>query len=101
MLCGTFRKKRRHPGDEYRLVRSNTMPKILSVKEGSLVSVRRTKSSRVAARSSHLRDLLHSLIRWDTSNCSINEEIGESSKKVMGVYHTYWVYKVVINLRGL
>lgn len=59
MLCGTFKKKRRHPGDEYRLVRSNTMPRILSTKEGSLVTVRRTKSSRVAARSSHLRDLLH------------------------------------------
>lgn len=58
-MCGTFRKKRRHPGDEYRLVRSNTMPRILSAKEGSLVTVRRTKSSRVAARSPHLRDLLH------------------------------------------
>ena len=63
MLCGTFRKKRRHPGDEYRLVRSNTMPRVLSAKEGSLVTVRRTKSSRVAARSSHLRDLLHTVSR--------------------------------------
>lgn len=69
MLCGSFRKKRRHPGEEYRLVRSNTMPRILSMKEGSLVTVRRTKSSRVAARSSHLRDLLHTVSHKRARSC--------------------------------
>ncbi|KAG7212174.1 hypothetical protein KM043_012514 [Ampulex compressa] len=59
MLCGTFKKKRRHPGDEYRLVRSCTMPRILAGRDSSLVSVRRTKSSRVAARTFLIKDLLH------------------------------------------
>ncbi|XP_015173825.1 PREDICTED: ras-associated and pleckstrin homology domains-containing protein 1-like isoform X1 [Polistes dominula] len=59
MLCGTFKKKRRSPGDEYRLVRSNTMPRIVSTREGSLVAVRRTKSSRTHIRSSLIKDLLN------------------------------------------
>lgn len=66
MLCGTFKKRRRHPGDEYRLVRSNTMPRIISgARDVSLVPVRRTKSTRVAARSSLIKDLLH-MVRMET-----------------------------------
>lgn len=60
MLCGTFKKKRRHPGDEYRLVRSNTMPRVVSgARDASLVPIRRTKSSRAAARPLLIKDLLH------------------------------------------
>ncbi|KAL6437233.1 hypothetical protein ACFW04_005048 [Cataglyphis niger] len=52
MLCGTFKRRRRHPGDEYRLVRSNTMPRImLGARDVSLVPIRRTKSTRIATRS--------------------------------------------------
>lgn len=62
MLCGTFKKRRRHPGDEYRLVRSNTMPRIVSgPKDVSLVSTRRTKSTRTAARPVLIKDLLHTV----------------------------------------
>ncbi|KAI4487941.1 hypothetical protein M0802_011645 [Mischocyttarus mexicanus] len=63
MLCGTFKKKRRSPGDEYRLVRSNTMPRIVSAREGSLVAVRRTKSSRTHIRSSLIKDLLNMMMK--------------------------------------
>lgn len=66
MLCGTFRKRRRHPGDEYRLIRSNTMPRIISgARDASLMPVRRTRSTRVAARSSLIKDLLH-MVRIET-----------------------------------
>ncbi|XP_015600274.1 abnormal cell migration protein 10 isoform X2 [Cephus cinctus] len=59
MLCGTFKKKRRQPGDEYRLVRSNTLPRIISAKDNALpVSVRRCKSTRAAAKTSFIRTLL-------------------------------------------
>lgn len=64
MLCGTFKKKRRHPGDEYRLVRSNTMPRIVSAMGRDVaVPVRRTKSTRVAARPTLIKDLLHMVRR--------------------------------------
>ncbi|RLU23561.1 hypothetical protein DMN91_003766, partial [Ooceraea biroi] len=64
MLCGTFKKKRRYAGDEYRLVRSNTMPRVVSgMRDTSMVPVRRTKSSRAAARPPLIKDLLHMLRR--------------------------------------
>ncbi|XP_066593265.1 abnormal cell migration protein 10 [Prorops nasuta] len=55
MLCGTFGGKKRLPGDEYRLVRSNTMPRGVTLREGALVTVRRTKSTRIS-RSSVTKD---------------------------------------------
>lgn len=68
MLCGTFKKKRRSPGEEYRLVRSNTMPRIVSTREGSLVAVRRTKSSRATVRSFLIKDLLNMVSLRTRSN---------------------------------
>ncbi|XP_018340528.1 PREDICTED: ras-associated and pleckstrin homology domains-containing protein 1-like isoform X1 [Trachymyrmex septentrionalis] len=59
MLCGTFRKRSGYSGDEYRLVRSNTMPRIVSgPRDVSMASVRRTKSTRTA-RPLLIKDLLH------------------------------------------
>lgn len=55
MLCGSFKKKRRQPGDEYRLVRSNNA-KIIPVNDNTQESIKTT--NKLSSKSSSIKDLI-------------------------------------------